>query len=365
MKKNTIPAFDPDFPTTVVIACNNPHRPLARAVASVLEGNAGATVMVVAHNTDLQELKNSVPARYRDQIQWESCQDGVKSSASPYNAGLAACRTPWVAILGSDDEFAPGAVASWQAIARKTGAAMVITRSLLGEKQAITRTPVRRPLPHKLADFVKDRLAYRSAPLGLMHLPTVRRLGVRFAPGVPVGSDIPFSVQLFLQAPVAIQRSGPGYLIREDATDRVTYSPRPVKIQLEHVDALLDAPWLARVTPAQRHHIAIKTLRSHLFGLLYSRPDPAWWDAIERKDLADYTRKVLDFSPGCEQVLPLADYRLTQALLNPRVPATTLLELGQARRRFGHPDTWMAATSRGWLDREGPVRFALAALLIR
>ena len=240
----------------VVIAVHTPTRPVGRAVASILDGNAGpdpahphSGVMVVCHNIPADQIAPGVAEHHRDRVRFLEHHDGIHSAAGPFNAGMRAARGEFVSIMGSDDTLQPGAIDAWLALADRTDAETVISRLVIGQRHRPVPTPPTRPWLRGLADPVADRLAYRSAPLGLVSNQARERLGAELAEGLPVGDDVPYVTRLWAETKVACQRRGPAYVIGEDATDRVTLDPRPIATELAfvHHSAGSTIPYTSRV----------------------------------------------------------------------------------------------------------------------
>lgn len=356
----------------VVIACHTPTRPVGRAVASVLDDNAPeAEVTVVCHGVATQEIRAVVAPRHRERVRFLEHDDGIRSPAGPFNAGMRASRGEFVSLLGSDDRLLPGAVRSWLQLAdaRPGGQAVdcVISRLALGRPDRIVPTPPVRPWlrPGQPADLVRDRLSYRSAPLGLVRSTTRERLGTELVEGFPVGDDVPYVTRLWAETRVVVDRSGPPYLIGEDATDRVTMHPRPVAAELAFVAHLADQEWFRAYPEDVRCAVATKLLRIHVFGAVLHRPDPAWWTTKERADLAEVVRTVLGPAPGAADPLSLADHDLLKTCLDPAAPAARLVELARARRRHGRPRTLMMRHPSLALHPEAPGPFMAASLAAR
>jgi hypothetical protein len=365
---------EPGPQVDVVVAVHSTRRATERAVRSVLDGSGAlgdrVRVTVVCHNLSREEVAGSLTPSTRDdpRVRLLELRDGIPSPSGPFNAGLDASTAPWVSILGSDDTLAPGAVPAWVAAAQgldpDTPVVVVPPLELAGRPVA---TPPVRPLRRRGAplDLVRDRLSYRSAPLGLVSRGALLLPGVRLMPGAEVGGDVPMVTALWSQARVVTAPGAPAYLIHEDAGDRVTYDPRPIAAQLHSVDELWALPAVRDLTPGQRRAVATKVLRIHVFGAVLTRSDPAWWTPEERTSLATITRRTLEAAPGCAAPLSRADHDLLAAVLDPTVPALTLLDRARARRRHGSPRTLLPSSWRHVLHREAPLRFMVASLAAR
>jgi glycosyltransferase involved in cell wall biosynthesis len=354
-------------PVTVVIACHTTDRPLGRAVASVLDGSGDvAEVLVVCHNIGADELRAEVRPEHRDRVDFRELHDGIRSPAGPFNAGLAAAETEFVAIMGSDDTLESGAVASWLALQHRTGADFVISRLALGGARTPVPTPAVRPLPgrHGVRDLVKDRLSYRSAPLGLMRRSTVEDLGLEMVAGLGVGEDVAFMTRLVAEAATAYDANGPAYVIGEDAGDRVTYVIRPLGEQIGFLAPILEADWFRRLPSPARSAVVVKFLRIHVFGAVHYRPLAEHWTAAERDRLCVETGALLAAAPGAERVLSLAERDLLDACLDPAVPDADLVARSATRRRHGRPRTLLVRDPRFLLAREAPLRFMAASALV-
>ncbi len=211
------------------------------------------------------------------------------------------------------------------------------------------------------ADLVRDRLSYRSAPLGLLSTAAVRRVGARLTPGVATGEDVPFVTRLWAGATVAVAASRPGYLVGVDADDRTTLTQRPIADQLASIEAMVAEPWFGELTEEQRTAVAVKLLRVNVFGAVLTRPDPAWWTTTERASLRQVTQAILAAAPAAPRRLSLADRDLLDACLDPAVPAQVLVDRAQARRRHGRPRTLLTRDAAYLLGREAPLRMMAAS----
>jgi len=353
-------------PVDVVIAVHNPDRPIGRAVASVLDGNAEQVrLTVVCHDVPADAIAAGIAPEHRDRVRLLEHRDGLPSASGPFNAGMRAAQGEFVSIMGSDDLLEPGSVGSWLALARRAGAETVISRLALGTARRGVPTPPTRPWLRGLADPVRDRLSYRSAPLGLVSVAARERLGAELVEGMPVGGDVPYVTRLWCETRVACDRRGPAYVIGEGARDRVTYAPRPIHVELGFVDHLLDQEWFAAYPPAVRAAVVVKVTRIHLFGAVLNRPGRAFWTAAERADLAHLAQRLEAAAPGHAVVLSRADRALLDAITGRSLPAAEMICLARARRRHGRPSTVLPRDLRHLLRREAPPRLMAASLLTR
>jgi hypothetical protein len=348
----------------VVIAVHDPARPIARAVRSVLDHNGeGVRLTVVCHDVPAAEIAAALPQQHRDRARFLEHRDGTRSPAGPFNAGIEAAEAEYVCVMGSDDTLAPGAVASWFWLARKHRADAVIAR-LEHDDGRVVPTPPTRPWRRGVLHPVRDRLSYRSAPLGLISRAAISRLGLRMD-AVAVGEDVGFVTRLWFGGRVVFDRSGPAYEIGGDAADRVTTATRPIADELAFVRRLLRRTWFTALGLAERRSVCVKLTRIHLFGAVLNRSDPAWWTAQERAALAAVARELLAAAPGMAAVLSLADRALLDRILDGSGDAEQLIALAHARRRHGRPRTLLTADPSRVLAREAPLRLMAASVLVR
>src|SRR5690606_21226288 len=80
-------------------------------------------------------------------------------------------------IIGSDDTFDDGALGAWATLADELGSAWLMARLETDTGEHIP-TPRTRPGRSRDLDLVLDRLAYRTAPLGLLRRRTLVDLGL-------------------------------------------------------------------------------------------------------------------------------------------------------------------------------------------
>lgn len=257
----------------VVIAAHDPAREVARAVASVLDGvREEVRVTVVAHGRRAAEFTGRALADRRVRV--IEFDDGIRSPAGPFNHGIAAADAEYVSIMGSDDLLEPGAISAWLAHARTrdTDYLMAVLRNQDG---ALWRDPLTRPRRHTTLDLVRDRLAYRAAPLGLIRR---RILGAEpLTPGLATGEDIDVGLRLLTgEAVVDVGVGLPAYVIGDDAPERITFEARPVEVELLALRMLGERAWTRKLAAARREAVSVKLWRMNLIPAILVRADEVW-----------------------------------------------------------------------------------------
>lgn len=349
----------------VIIPVHDPRRPISRAVTSVLDHNGSALrVTVVCHNTPVTGIREALAAHSCDpRLRVLELHDGIRSPTGPFNFGLDAATARFTSVMGSDDELEPGAVDSWLAVADGDRAAAVIPRLRHVGGLGVPTPPVR-PGRRSNLDPVKDRLSYRSAPLGLVS--TREFGGERFVPGLGAGEDVAYVTAVWFSGHrISFDRHGPAYLIHSDAHDRVTMGAKPVSDDVAFMKQLVGDPRFTDLDDDQTVAVVIKLFRVHIFGIVSNRPDATRWTDDDRRELAEMTTTLLAIAPTAVRVLSRADGRLVAAIRDPNVPTQRLIDLGDARRRFFHPASVIAHDLRHSLAREAPLRMLAASAVVR
>lgn len=285
----------------VVIACHDVTRPLARAVRSVVqdaETRSEVRVTVVAHGVSGDELAAQLEGI---EGSWRVVEfrDGVRSAAGPFNHGLGMVDGEYCAVMGSDDFLEPGTMARWVREVRAHHPDMLMAAIRIDGFPVMPNPLVRLGRRHRL-DAAKDRLFYRTAPLGLIRTATMRTLGLRMVEGLRVGEDFEFGIRIAsLSARVDVAAGAPCYVIGVDARERTTHARLTVTETLEPVVRLLDDGVFAALPPAHRRALAIKLARVTVLGFARSRPRVEDWDG--EADVAELSRllhRLLAVAPG-------------------------------------------------------------------
>jgi hypothetical protein len=338
------------------IAVHAATRPIARAVASVVD----KTTAVVAHNIDPEIIRANLGA-YADHpaVRLLSLRDGIRSPAGPMNLGMAEATAPFHTLLGSDDEFAPGAIDSWLALQQRTGAEVVLARIRLGSGPD-PYPPVRRGRRTTHLNADRDRLHYRSAPLGLIDRRTFGNL--RFAEGLASGEDLAYSSTLWMTASsIAYDLFGPPYIVNDDAEDRVTFAPRAVDADFAFLQELEETPWFAGASRSDRRALVVKLIRIHFFDAVAARLETPGMAAV-RDDLLSTLDRMLAWAPDALGYLSRADRRVIDAI-STREDAEHIRDLLGRRWVYRSPAAQLPRNPLRALHRQAPFRTLLAGAI--
>ncbi|WP_160317616.1 glycosyltransferase [Arthrobacter sp. RIT-PI-e] len=355
----------------MVIAVHSASRPIEEAVRSLLDGGlrvgqvGGLRITVVCHNISEETIAARIPDHHRSLVRFLELKDGIASPAGPLNHGLAHATGRYVGVMGSDDAVEGGSISGWASVAERHASDAVIAPERHADGRKI-RTPVLRPGRRHRLDPIKDRLSYRTAPLGLIRRSELARLGLRFTPGLPTGDDQEFTSRLWFGGGRIDYARGAGhYVVGAAAADRVTFARRPVEAELEFATKLVEGDWFQGRSSADRRAIIVKLVRVHVFGLVQTRFDSGGWSADDRAELATLLSGLLKHAPSALDPLSVADHRLVRAILDPSVGAAGLQELASARRKFGQLKTVLPHSFEATLSPESPLRFMPAAAMLR
>ena len=349
----------------VTIAVHTSTRPIARAVSSIIDHTkAPVRVNVVAHNIDSAAIRaNLGPYADHPGVRLHELRDGIPSPAGPMNHGIANSEAPFIAVMGSDDELAPGAIDSWLAVQRETGATTVLARIQITGRGTDPYPPVRNGRRTRRLSARKDRLSYRSAPLGLID--RTRFGDLRLTEGLPSGEDLAYSATLwFTGADIAYDLAGPPYVINDDAGDRITFAPRTVAEDFAFLDAIEAMPWFASLRRADRKALAIKILRVHFFDAVLARIKSPQGLLLHRDDLIAVIDRLESIAPGVVGLLARVDRRVIDELRTGSPSSDAILVLLDARWNYR---TIGALTTRNpflVLHRQAPFRTLYAGLRV-
>ena len=308
-----------EYAVTVVIPVHQLNRPVARAVASALAtAHSGQVkVLVVCHGIAADDVRTRLSELPEDHIELLEFADGIPSPAGPKNAALKTAATRYVAFIDSDDFLEEMALAQWigQADSSQADAVLAPLRTQGG-------TPIRSPRPRLLRTGplhpVRDRVAYRTAPLGILRLSTVRRLGMKFAEGLRSGEDMEFSLRMwFSGGRIEMGQRGGTYVVGEDAVERVTGQMLPLAEEFRALLGVVAADWVRELGRPARHAIAVKLLRIHVLSAMYRRGGSFPWTADDRKALAAAVEAIKALAPSVERPLSVAELELLRLAEEP------------------------------------------------
>lgn len=352
----------------VVIPVHDSSRPLQRAVDSLLGSGLAVPqelrINVICHNIGETEIAGILTEEARDKVRFLEFADGEPSPAGPFMFGINNATGEYVSIMGSDDSLEPGALRAWLGVARSCGLTAVIPpeRHASGTKVA---TPPIRPWHSGRLHPLRDRLAYRTAPLGLIKRTAVSRLGLEMPSRLRNGSDQLFGLKLWFSGePIGYARRTPKYVVGADAKSRVTFAIRPAVEDMRAISELFEDEWTRRQPIRIRRAIVAKSVRVHVFSAALIRSNNDRWTGEDRTYISQLLRFAEELAPGYLRVLSLADRRLVDALIAANVDADALNALLRTRSRFGHPATVFTRDFRGLLASDGPLRFMVAAKLL-
>ena len=345
----------------VVIPVHEVSRPIERAVASVLRNDVPLRVTVVAHDLDSDAVRARLGALADDpRVRLTEHRDGLRRPAGPFNHGLDLATAAFVSVMGSDDELEPHAIDSWHRRAVRDGAEAVIPVLAHAAGRPVP-TPPTRPLRVRRLALTKDRLSYRSAPLGLVS--RSRFSDLRFDTTVATGEDIGYVTTVWSRATgVSFDRRGPAYLVHSDADTRTSTTTRPVTADLGFIDPLLASDDFRALSAAARASVVVKILRINVIGAVHNRRAAAWPDD-DRASLARAVGVLRAAAPEAEQPLSLVDRRILDLAADVRSATASLLAQASRRTNRLAPASLVARTLTATLHREGPLRMAAASVL--
>lgn len=329
----------------VVIPVHDPARPLERGLRSVLDQQAQLAALgvelvatVVCHNIAVSEIQGTLPPALTtdDAVTWVEHADGIKSPAGPRNAALDASSATFLSFLDSDDYLETGSLASWWQVAQDCQASAVIA-PLRTPEGVILHTPRLRPSKPAILDPVRDGLAYRSVPYGLLRRKSLLACGFRYAERISIGEDLEATLRLWFRGGrIAYPYEAPAYHQTDDSgPDRVTSTVRPLAEEFLWLNAMIQEPWLREATIAERRSIALKLMRIHGIGALIRRGTmtggdrTAVWSPTEQTAWATVRGHMLDMAGGLLPALSRRDAALSRAATQAR----DITELSEAVAR--------------------------------
>lgn len=337
----------------LVIAVHSTERPIRRAVASVLDADdERLRVTVVCHELPVERIGALLDGLLGDRVRLLAFSDGVRSPAGPMNAGLAAATAEYVAVMGSDDFFEPGATAAYlDAVEREHPDVLIVP--LRHQDGGLLRNPLVRWRRRRRLDAVRDRLFYRSSPLALIRRSLLAARAEPFLTGLPTGEDLDFSTWLWTRSiRIDFPVDAPAYVIGDDAEDRISFAPLPAAVVLEPLRRVLAADWVATLPAATRRALGVKLLRIHVLGAVRSRRDASFWSDADAAALVDVSRAAVALASDVLGPFALADRRILEAILGSGGGIARALDAVDAAERASWRERTLPKSILRSLDRE-------------
>lgn len=343
--------------TEIVIPVHDETRPIRRAVESVL-ADPQCGVIVIAHNIDPQIL--DIPES--DRLRVIPLEGAKGMPGATFDAGIAAAEAEWVGIMGSDDWYEPGALAHMRQRLTEDGADGVIAplRHQLSTVNAI------KPLTCRTSklEAVRDRMFYRTAPLGIYRTEVMRDAELEFGAVFPAGSDMRVSAIMWTSGlNFSYYWNDPAYVVGKDARTRVTFTPRPLQITGAPLLNLLEEPTVVAFTDAQKHALAVKIARVHVIDFARLRPAPQDWQPGDFEWLNAYVRKLRTFDPSFDRALARRDASVVRAIED--CDAEGMRRVSATRDTAGIVDRVLTGSLAGILEHDAPICNALTGIVAR
>ena len=268
---------------SVIVPVHNSHRPIFRAVNSIL-GDLTAPllneieVVVVCHEVLPEVIGEKLGVLSQNpSVRILGFRDGVRSPAGPMNHGIHNATGQWILIVGSDDYLEPGfGNAYLKALGKNSQHDVLLLPIKLSNGSKYYPSPVPQLGIRKNLSVVRDRLFYRTAPLALVRRDLLLSAGAElYTEGISNGEDLLHSTWLWTRAKhIKMDRRLPHYLIGEDAIDRVTSLPYSVVELRKPLELLASRAWFLSLSPKVRNSFGIKYLRSNIFSKPWKDLDP-------------------------------------------------------------------------------------------
>lgn len=294
--------------TEIVVPVHDQSRPIRRAVESLLCDHE-TRALVIAHNIDpgILDIPND------ERVRVERLNGFVGRPGACFNAGIAAAKCKWVGIMGSDDWYEPGALEAMRrhAIQDKADGVIAPLKHQTQSHNQIKPITLRR----KKLRAERDRMFYRTAPLGIYDRDLLSDSTYRFSSEFPVGEDMRVTAALWTSGKeFSYYWSDPAYVVGSDANSRVTLAPRPLAESGAPYFALLKETQVQNFDRKTRHSFAVKMVRIHVLTAVVLRPSLEQWQPGDFEWLKKYLQALTAFDRTCYQGLSLRDQRIIWAI---------------------------------------------------
>lgn len=294
--------------TEIVVPVHDESRPIRRAVESLLKDDQ-TRALVVAHNIDPAVL--DLPESNRVRVKQLTGHAGKPGAC--FDFGIANAEAHWVGIMGSDDWYEDGALAKMREHAEKDGADGVIAplKHQLQDNNQIKPLTLRR----KNLKAARDRMFYRTAPLGIYRREMLADERYRFGSEFTNGSDMRVTALLWTSGnKFSYYYEDPAYIVGRDAKTRVTFTPRPLSITAGPWIPLLNEPEVKKFDAKTRHALASKMAKVHVLSAVFLRPTKDKWDDKDFYWLKNYLHVLRDFDRAYDRGLSRRDQRILHAI---------------------------------------------------
>lgn len=353
----------------MVIAVHDLRRDVHRAVRSVLH-DADPTIraFVVGHNLSETELRGALTdliERFPGRIRTAELMDGVRSPSGPFNFGMRESDADFVGIMGSDDELDAHAIVEWRDVAVRHRADAVIAKVVRGDQRSVVRSPPKRVWKSGPLHFAKDRLSYRSAPLGLIRRSAVEALDLRLQEGAGNGGDLPFVTQLWALGRVFHAEGLAAYVEHADAPVRVTWVPKPIAEEHDSLRRLLAGTFVWSLPRASREALGTKLLRRNVMDSIRKRDGGRTLSPTDIADLRESIERILRYSPRSRWLLSRVHARIVAELLADAPDVDEIARLDAISADPRNPESVLPARLRFVLHRQAQPRHAVATALIK
>ena len=242
---------------------------------------------------------------------------------------------------------------------------MVVAKVVRGHMRNLVRSPPKRLWNTGTLDFAKDRLPYRSAPLGLMRRESVERLGLRLLDGARNGGDLPFVTRLWLLGRVVPSRGQAAYVEHADAPVRVTHVAKPAREELNPVRVLLSDPLLGTMSAAQLEALATKILRRNLSDAVRKRDGGRALTVDDCEVIREIVNDLVMRAPRAPRLISRSQAEMFAEIARSAPDLARIAALDAETTRFDSARAVLPADLSLTLSRQGQSRFVLASALIR
>ena len=331
----------------IVIPVHDPTRQIRRAVESVLQCRSAAAI-VVAHGIDSAKL--DLPLNERVTV--VRVDEGVGYPGIAFNAGLKAGTAPWVGVMGSDDWFQDGALEALITRAESTGSdGVLVPLSAPGASQNVLK-PV--TLRAQELDPVRDRLFYRTAPLGIFRKEILQSPRYLFAEDTVAGVDQINGIRLWTDGlKISYFRNDPAYVVGDDARTRVTLARRSVSEQAAAWKNVWQDPEVRALPLTVRNALGEKMIRVHVFDWIKRHRDAKTWQPGDLDWLAGLVELILESAPAATLALSSSENAVITSLLERDLGGMQAAFVADQGARFRPPhDIRGLASPTAWPRRE-------------